>query len=62
MIGGLKIFGGNKKKAEWINLTKVFLRKTLPVEKEEIAAAEKIKKWNHLNPLKKKLPREMILR
>ena len=53
-VNGLIVSGiscGKEGPVEWIEVPKAYLRSFLPVEREEIAAAKKIKKWQYLNPI-----------
>ena len=44
MVDNLKVGGVNKMNNDRISLPKVYSKKTLPVEKEEIATPEKVSK------------------
>ena len=53
-IDGLIVSGIDSKKespSEWIDMPKVYTRSYLPVEKEEIATPNKIKKWKYLEKI-----------
>ena len=45
IVYNLKVARLNKMNNEWISLPKVFSKKTLPAEKEEVATPEKVSKW-----------------
>ena len=60
MVDNLKVAGVNKMNNDWIFLPKVYLKKTLPVEKEEVATPEKVSKWKI--QLSQKLHKHMILK
>ena len=40
---------------KWLSLPRLYARKYLSVEKEEIATAEKITEWEYLKPIAKKI-------
>ena len=51
-IDGLIVSGIDLKKTrtnEWIELPRAYSKQSLPVEGEEIAAPNKIKKWDYLS-------------
>ena len=50
-IDGLKVSRSSGLSAEWIDIPKAFTKDDLPVDSSEIATAEKIKKWKHLNEI-----------
>ena len=55
MVDNLKVAGVNKMNNDWISLPKVYSKKTLPVEKEEVATPEKVSKWKYLDPIKSEI-------
>ena len=55
MVDKLKVAGVNKSNNDWISLPKVHSKKTLPVEKEEVATSEKVSKWNYLDSIKSEI-------
>ena len=55
MVDNLKVAGVNKMNNDWIFLPKVCLKKTLPVEKEEVATPEKVSKWKYLDSIKSEI-------
>ena len=53
-IDGLIVYGIDLKKTrtnEWIELPRAYSKKSLPVEREEIATPDKIKKWDYLTSI-----------
>ena len=52
MLDNLKLAGVNKMNNDWISFPKVYSKKTLPVEKEEVATPEKVYKWKYLDSIK----------
>ena len=52
MVDNLKVAGVNKMNNDWISLSKVYSKKILPVEKEEVAIPEKVSKWKYLDSIK----------
>ena len=36
---------------DWISLPKAYSKKTLPVEKEQVATPEKVSKWKYLDSI-----------
>ena len=55
MVDNLKVAGVNKMNNDWISLPKVYSKKTLPVEKEEVATPEKVSKWKYLDSIKSEI-------
>ena len=55
MVDNLKVAGVNKSNNDWISLPKVYSKKTLPVEKEEVATPEKVSKWKYLDSIKSEI-------
>ena len=55
MVDKLKVAGVNKMNNDWISLPKVYSKKTLPVEKEEVATPEKVSKWKYLDSIKSEI-------
>ena len=49
MVDNLKVAGVNKMNNKWISLPRIYLNKTLPVEKEEVANPEKVSNWKYLD-------------
>ena len=52
IVDNLKVAGVNRMINDWISLPKVHSKKTLLVEKEEVATPEKVSKWNYLDSVK----------
>ena len=52
MVDNLKVAGVNKMNNDWISLSKVYSKKILSVEKEEVAIPEKVSKWKYLDSIK----------
>ena len=46
MVDNFKVVGANNMNNDWISLPKVYSKKALPVEKEEVAA---LAKWKYLD-------------
>ena len=40
---------------DWMSLPNVYSKKTLPVEKEEVATSEKVSKWKYLDLIKSEI-------
>ena len=55
MVDKLKAAGVNKMNNDWISLPKVYSKKTLPVEKGEVATPEKVSKWKYLDSIKSEI-------
>ena len=55
MVDNLKVAGVNKMNNDWISLPKVYSKKTLPVEKEEVATPEKVSKWKYPDSVKSEI-------
>ena len=55
MVDNLKVAGVNKMNNDWISLPKVYSKKTLPVEKEEVVTPEKVSKWKYLDSIKSEI-------
>ena len=55
VVDYLKVAGINKMNDEWISLSKVYSKKTLLVEKEEVATPEKGSKWKYLDSVKSEI-------
>ena len=55
MVDNLKVAGVNKMNNDWISLPKVYSKKTLPVEKEEVDTPEKVSKWKYLDSVKSEI-------
>ena len=55
MVDNLNVTGMNKMNNDWISLPKVYSKKTLPVEKEEVATPEKVSKWKYLDSIKSEI-------
>ena len=55
MVDNFKVAGVNKINNDRISLPKVYSKKTLPVEKEEVATPEKVSKWKHLDSIKSEI-------
>ena len=49
VVEGIKVTGMNDD-SSWVGLPKLYARKEIPVDKEEIATPAKIKEWKHLTP------------
>ena len=64
MVDNLKVAGVNKMNNELISFTKVYSKKTLPVEKEEVATPRKGIKMevSRFNYISQKLHKQMILK
>ena len=54
-VDSLKAAGVNKMNNDWISLLKVYLKKTLPVEKEEVASPEKVLNRKYLDSFKSEI-------
>ena len=50
VVEGIKVTGMNDD-SSWLALAKLYARKEIPVDKEEIATPAKIKEWKHLTPI-----------
>ena len=48
MVNSLKVADATKMN-DWISLPKVYTKKTLPVEKEDVTTLEKVSEWKHLH-------------
>ena len=55
MVDNLNVAGVKKMNNDWISLPKVYLKKTLPVEKEEVVTPEKVSKWKYLDEIKSEI-------
>ena len=55
MVDNLKVAGVNKMNNNWISLPKVYSKKTLPVEKGEVASPEKVSKWKYLDSIESEI-------
>ena len=55
MVDNLKVAGVNKMNNKWISLPRIYLNKTLPVEKEEVANPEKVSTWKYLDSIKSEI-------
>ena len=55
MVDNLKVAGVNKMNNDWISLSKVYSKKTFPVEKEEVATPEKVSKWKYPDSVKSEI-------
>ena len=55
MVDNLKVAGVNKMNNDWISLPKVYSKKTLPVEKDDVATPEKVSKWKYLDSVKSEI-------
>ena len=54
MVDKLKVAGVNKKNG-WIPLPQVYLQKTLPFEKEEVAIPHKVSRWKYVDSIKSEI-------
>ena len=61
MVNNLKVAGVNKMN-DWISLSKVYMKKTLPFEKEEVETPEKVSKWSYLDSINSEITQQMILK
>ena len=61
MVNNLKVAGVNKMN-DWISLSKVYMKKALPFEKEEVETPGKVSKWNYLDSIKSEITQQMILK
>ena len=55
MVDNLNVTGMNKMNNDWISLPKVYSKKTLPVEKEEVVTPEKVSKRKYLDSIKSEI-------
>ena len=54
MVNSLKVADATKMN-DWISLPKVYTKKTLPVEKEDVTTPEKVSEWKHLHWIKSEI-------
>ena len=55
MVDNLNVAGVNEMNNDLISLPKVYSKKTLPVEKEEVATPEKLSEMKHLDSFKSEI-------
>ena len=54
-VDGLQVSSSSFEDARWISLPRTFTRNELPVDCEEIATPENIKKWKYLDEIAKEI-------
>ena len=55
VVDNVKVAGVNKVNNDWISLSKVYKKKILPIEKEEVATPENVSKLKYLDSIKSEI-------